>query len=156
VHDPPVLVLDEPTAGLDPRQVAETRELIARLARRRTVLLSTHLLGEVTQLCRRVAVLDRGRLVAFDDIASLTSVGMHSRLEVRINGDTELAVATVRALPDVLAVQDQSGALVVTGHGADLGERVSTALVHAGIGVAELRATRTGTLEEAYLKLVGE
>jgi ABC-2 type transport system ATP-binding protein len=77
VHDPAVLVLDEPTAGLDPRQVAETREFITRLARRRTVLLSSHLLGEVTQLCRRVAVLDRGRLVGFDDVTALTS-GTHT------------------------------------------------------------------------------
>jgi ABC-2 type transport system ATP-binding protein len=73
VHDPPVLVLDEPTSGLDPRQVADTRELIARLGRKRTVLLSSHLLGEVGQLCRRVVVLDRGRVVADSDVAGLTA-----------------------------------------------------------------------------------
>jgi ABC-2 type transport system ATP-binding protein len=72
VHDPPVLVLDEPTAGLDPEQVVETRKLIGRLAKTRTVLLSSHLLNEVTQLCRRVVVLDRGRVLAVDDIAALT------------------------------------------------------------------------------------
>jgi ABC-2 type transport system ATP-binding protein len=72
VHDPPVLVLDEPTAGLDPEQVVETRKLIGRLAKTRTVLLSSHLLTEVTQLCRRVVVLDHGRVLAVDDIAALT------------------------------------------------------------------------------------
>ena len=72
VHDPPVLVLDEPTAGLDPEQVVETRKLIGRLAKTRTVLLSSHLLNEVTQLCKRVVVLDRGRVLAVDDIAALT------------------------------------------------------------------------------------
>ena len=72
VHDPAVLVLDEPTTGLDPRQVTETRELIARLGRSRTVLLSSHLLSEVAQLCKRVVVLDRGRVIAVGDVAELT------------------------------------------------------------------------------------
>jgi len=75
VHDPPVLVLDEPTTGLDPRQVVEARQLISRLGRKRTVLLSSHLLAEVTQLCRRVAVLDRGRLVTVAEVAALTQGG---------------------------------------------------------------------------------
>jgi ABC-2 type transport system ATP-binding protein len=72
VHDPRVLVLDEPTTGLDPRQVVEARQLIARLGRKRTVLLSSHLLSEVTQLCKRVVVLDRGRVVKVGDVAALT------------------------------------------------------------------------------------
>jgi ABC-2 type transport system ATP-binding protein len=78
LHDPPVLVLDEPTAGLDPRQVAEARDLIARLGRTRAVLLSSHLLSEVAQLCRRVVVLDRGRVVAVDEVAALTAQGRTS------------------------------------------------------------------------------
>ena len=81
VHDPPVLVLDEPTAGLDPAQVVETRALIAKLAKTRTVLLSSHLLGEVAQLCRRVVVLDRGRVLAVDDVAALTDRFGSSTLE---------------------------------------------------------------------------
>ena len=72
VHDPPVLVLDEPTTGLDPRQVVEARQLISRLGRKRTVVLSSHLLSEVTQLCRRVVVLDRGRVVTVASVAELT------------------------------------------------------------------------------------
>jgi ABC-2 type transport system ATP-binding protein len=81
VHDPPVLVLDEPTAGLDPEQVVETRKLIGRLAKTRTVLLSSHLLNEVTQLCRRVVVLDHGRVLAVDDIAALTDATRTGSLE---------------------------------------------------------------------------
>jgi ABC-2 type transport system ATP-binding protein len=64
LHDPAVLVMDEPTAGLDPRQVTETRALITRLGRARTVVLSSHLLAEVSQMCQRVVVLDRGRVIA--------------------------------------------------------------------------------------------
>jgi ABC-2 type transport system ATP-binding protein len=81
VHDPPVHVLDEPTAGLDPEQVVETRKLIGRLAKTRTVLLSSHLLNEVTQLCRRVVVLDHGRVLAVDDIAALTDATRTGSLE---------------------------------------------------------------------------
>ena len=81
VHDPPVLVLDEPTSGLDPAQVVETRNLIAKLAKTRTVLLSSHLLNEVSQLCRRVVVLDRGRVLAVDDVAALTDRFGSSSLE---------------------------------------------------------------------------
>jgi ABC-2 type transport system ATP-binding protein len=75
VHDPAVLVLDEPTAALDPRQVTETRDLIAKLGRTRSVLLSSHLLSEVSNLCRRVVVLDHGRVLAVSDVASLTATG---------------------------------------------------------------------------------
>jgi len=72
VHDPRVLVLDEPTTGLDTRQVVEARQLIARLGRKRTVLLSSHLLSEVTQLCKRVVVLDGGRVITVGEVATLT------------------------------------------------------------------------------------
>ena len=75
VHEPAVLVLDEPTAGLDPRQVVDTRDLIARLGRTRTILLSSHLLSEIAQLCKRVVVLDRGEVRAFSDVADLTAGG---------------------------------------------------------------------------------
>jgi gliding motility-associated transport system ATP-binding protein len=75
VHEPDVLILDEPTAGLDPRQVAETRDLIAKLGRKRSVLLSSHLLPEVANLCRRVVVLDRGRVLTISDVAALTETG---------------------------------------------------------------------------------
>jgi ABC-2 type transport system ATP-binding protein len=84
LHDPDVLVLDEPTSGLDPRQVVETRDLIARLGRERTVLLSSHLLAEVAQVCRRVVVLDRGRVVTVDDVSTLTSAGTLEEAYLRL------------------------------------------------------------------------
>src|SRR5207245_66550 len=71
IHDPPVLVLDEPTASRDPRQVVETRSLISRLGRNRTVLFSSHLLSEVSHLCPRVVIIDKGRVVAIRRGAAL-------------------------------------------------------------------------------------
>jgi ABC-2 type transport system ATP-binding protein len=155
VHDPPVLVLDEPTSGLDPRQVAETRDLIARLGRSRAVLLSSHLLTEVGQLCRRVVVLDRGRMLAVSDVAELTAVTGVQRLELRLAGDLDRAAALLAGIEGVTESRARGGVVVVRGEGHDLGPRVSAAVVAAGIGLLELRAT-TGTLEEAYLRLVRE
>src|SRR5438105_11961485 len=87
VHDPPVLVLDEPTSGLDPRQVVETRELVAKLGRSRTVLLSSHLLSEVSQLCRRVVVLDHGKVLTVGEVASLAGGGTLEEAYLRLVRD---------------------------------------------------------------------
>ena len=161
VHDPPVLVLDEPTAGLDPRQVVEARNLIERLGRKRTVLLSSHLLNEVSQLCKRVVVLDKGKVLAVDDVARLTEAAGGERLEVRVApDDAERAASVVRRVAGVDAVEVQGDVLVVVagagGRGQGASERVAGALVGAGIGLVELRRTGAVSLEEAYLRLVRE
>ncbi len=75
IHDPPVLVLDEPTIGLDPKQIIEIRSLIRRLAGQHTVILSTHILPEVSQLCEKVVIINEGRVVLEQDMASLTGDG---------------------------------------------------------------------------------
>jgi len=155
VHEPDVLVLDEPTAGLDPRQVAETRDLIAKLGRTRSVLLSSHLLSEVATLCRRVVVLDKGRVLAVSDVATLTAA-TGTRLELRVTGDPARAVQIVSGIAGVDEASVRGDLVVVKGTGPDLGRRVSAAVVDAGIGLLEQRVASSGTLEEAYLNLVTE
>jgi ABC-2 type transport system ATP-binding protein len=155
VHDPDVLVLDEPTAGLDPRQVAETRDLIAKLGRTRSVLLSSHLLSEVANLCRRVVVLDKGKVLAVSDVATLTAAS-GTRLELRVSGDPARVVQIVTAMAGVQDATVRGDVVVVKGTGDDLGQRVAAAVVDAGIGLLEQRVTSSGTLEEAYLNLVRE
>ncbi|MGI8662347.1 MAG: ABC transporter ATP-binding protein [Acidimicrobiales bacterium] len=154
VHDPRVLVLDEPTTGLDPRQVSEVRKLIARLGSERTVVLSSHLLSEVQQLCKRVVVLDEGRVVAVDEVAALTAPKGRPRLEVKVLGDVEAAAKVVRAVKGVTRVEVAGPVLVVEGAITGLGPRVSQAVVGAGIGLVELRDLEASTLEDAYLRLV--
>src|SRR5206468_8957919 len=117
VHDPPVLVLDEPTAGLDPRQVVEARAFIRRLARRHTVILSSHVLSEVTELCRRVVILRQGNVVAVDEVAALTHAGGSPRVEVVVRRDPARAEQLVAALPSVSHVDRRGATLVVTGEG---------------------------------------
>ena len=154
VHDPKVLVLDEPTTGLDPRQVTDVRKLIGRLGAERTVLLSSHLLSEVQQLCKRVVVLDKGHVVVVDDVAALTASKGRARLEVKVAGDAQAAAKAVRSVAGVRRVEVVGTMLVVEGDDADLGPRVSQAIVGAGIGLVELRDVEASTLEDAYLRLV--
>ena len=155
VHDPPVLILDEPTAGLDPRQVADTRSLIARLGRQRSVLFSSLLLAEVSALCRRVVILDRGRVVATRDVAELSQAAGIAHLDLRLTGDLVRAVAVLRNLGGVQSAEVRGNRIVVRGTGDDLGQRVSAAVISEGFGLVELRIEQ-GNLEEAYLRLVRE
>lgn len=152
VHDPPVLVLDEPTAGLDPRQRVEVRDLVARLGRSRTILLSSHLLAEVTDLCRRVVVLNHGRVVAADEVSALVARG-GARFEVRVAGDPDRAAAVCQSVTGVDVVEVRGNVLVVAGPAGLEGPQVAAALVAAGIGLQEMKATGA-TLESAYLGLV--
>ncbi len=152
VHDPDVLVLDEPTAGLDPRQRVEVRDLVARLGRTRTVLLSSHLLSEVTDLCRRVAVLDNGRLVALEEVAVLAARA-GSRLELRVSGSAPRAAQAVAGVAGVESVEVRGQVVVVTGDARLAGADLAAAVVSAGVGLEEMRA-EGGSLEAAYLRLV--
>jgi ABC-2 type transport system ATP-binding protein len=153
VHDPPVLVLDEPTAGLDPRQVVETRSLIARLGRHRTVLFSSHLLSEVGALCKRVVIIDAGRVVATREVAELTRAARGTLLEVRLRGDPAAAARLLAGLDGVSSAQARGDRVLVRGEARDLAERVSAAVVSAGFALLELR-TGAESLEDAYLRLV--
>jgi ABC-2 type transport system ATP-binding protein len=155
LHEPNVLILDEPTAGLDPRQVADTRGLIAKLGRQRSVLFSSHLLAEVSALCRRVVILDRGRVVATRDVAELSNAAGVTHLELRLTGDLAQAAALLRNLAGVQSAEVRGGRLVVRGTGGDLGQRLSAAVIGEGFGLVELRVEQ-GNLEEAYLRLVRE
>jgi gliding motility-associated transport system ATP-binding protein len=89
IHDPPVLILDEPTVGLDPRQIAEIRQLIKNLAGDHTVILSTHILHEVTLTCERVIIINRGQIEADDSIENMTKGGDLERQFLKIVGDAE-------------------------------------------------------------------
>ena len=98
MHNPDVLILDEPTAGLDPRQIIETRRLIAELAGDHTVILSTHILPEVSQTCQRVVIINRGRVVAVDTPDNLTARLQGSQtLYLQIDTQGADALATLDA-----------------------------------------------------------
>jgi ABC-2 type transport system ATP-binding protein len=158
LHEPDVLILDEPTIGLDPRQIIEVRELIRQLGQERTVLLSSHILTEVSQVCDRVLILHHGRIVAED---------APERLTARLQGATRLQVQVARPAPGILdALSALAGVELVEqlGEGkfqllaaseADVRAAVAEALVRGGWGLQELTSAGM-SLEEIFLKLTRE
>jgi ABC-type multidrug transport system ATPase subunit len=151
LKDPDVLILDEPTTGLDPKGMAEMRSFIGGLGRRgRTVLLSSHLMTEVEQVCDRVGVIDRGVLVKEGSVDELRGDAV---LLVRAE-PLEHAGRVVEGLPGVAAVATDDGALMVTADPA-AAPAIVRALVGAGVAVTELRPERA-SLEDVFLNLTRE
>ncbi len=159
IHDPQVLVLDEPTAGLDPFQVRVIRELIRSLAGERTILLSTHVLAEAELVAGRAVVIHRGRIVADGPLDVLERQAReHERVEVELRADGDAARAAVEALDEVTGVREMGrdeGAirLALTGDsGADLRRAVGELAADRGWAVLRLHDDRF-TLEETFVAL---
>ena len=109
LNNPPVLILDEPTIGLDPAQVVEIRELIRSLGRERTIILSSHILPEVSQICQRVIIINRGRIVAIDTVSNLTAQIQTSRkIHLTIQGPREEILKVLMLQPGVLKADEKS------------------------------------------------
>jgi ABC-2 type transport system ATP-binding protein len=165
VHDPEVVILDEPTAGLDPAQTRETRTLIKELGREHTVILSSHILPEVSATCERVLIINQGRLVADDTPQRLTErFGQEhgQEIEMVLRGDlnAEEIEAKLRQVGgiDEVAVSsagDELWEVVVTGNSPSLREELTRAAVAAGLGVREVKAHRL-TLEDVFLSLTAD
>jgi ABC-2 type transport system ATP-binding protein len=161
--NPDVLILDEPTIGLDPRQIIDIRQLIKGLAGQKTVILSTHILPEVSMTCQRVIIINRGRLVAVDTPENLTTkLQTSSRLLVRVEGP---ATEVVRALGAVAGVQtvkeDGSGpghvvtCIIESKKDRDVRKDVAATVVRQNWGLLELRPVDL-TLEDVFVRLVTE
>ncbi|KYC35040.1 MFS transporter [Scytonema hofmannii PCC 7110] len=168
VHDPPAIILDEPTVGLDPRQIIEVRNLIKSLAGSHTIILSTHILPEVNMTCSRVAIINRGKIVATNTIENLMSqLTRGSGYEMEIKGEASLAKQMLQNIPGVGLVEsvptvamqghhdlkDQRTHLrVLSQPGTEPGEEIAAALVRAGFSLHEMRRV-SPTLEDAFLQL---
>jgi ABC-2 type transport system ATP-binding protein len=164
LSDPEVLILDEPTVGLDPRQVVEIRDLVRSLAGHSTVLLSTHILPEVTMTCRRVVIINRGNIVAQDTPEQLTA---------RLQGTDQTIVTVVGPAPAVRAalgavrfverVQDRpvdgdahtncAFTIFSNGHGEEVRSGVAACVVQNGWGLLEIKAMSL-SLEDLFMRLV--
>lgn len=162
VHDPPAIILDEPTVGLDPRQIIDVRNLIKSLAGDHTIILSTHILPEVSMTCSRVAIINEGKIVATDSpdklLAELTG---GSGYELEIDGDAQELQKLLQVIPGVCLVElvnDQnlpggrSLFHIVSAAGAEPARDIAAVTVGAGVGIYEMRRTRA-TLEDVFLKL---
>jgi ABC-2 type transport system ATP-binding protein len=157
VHQPPVLILDEPTVGLDPAQIIRIRETIRALGRERAVLLSTHILPEVDAVCDRVLIIDRGRIVAEGTPEELRrKLAGTPTLRVAFSGDVP-AAAALEALPGVTSVEDvpadgETRLRVHCALDADLAEDVFRLAVERGWVLREL-SRETVSLEDVFVRL---
>ena len=155
IHDPDVLILDEPTIGLDPAQIIEIRELIKALKGEHTIIISTHILAEVTQTCDGVVIINEGRLMASGSLEELTaSFHEKDRIILRLRRGHEDALTALRAIPGVEKVSRHNGELAVEWNpGKDLRENVSKLAVEKEWGLLEMR-TAAMNIEDLYLRVV--
>jgi ABC-2 type transport system ATP-binding protein len=162
IHDPEVLVLDEPTAGLDPKQIIETRDLIKSLGGTHTIVLSTHILPEVAQTCHKVVIINKGKVVATDTPENLThrlkgSATTYVQIDAH-GGDPLGALSGVPGVKRVVPVDHhEAGAgFEVEAEGThDVRRDVARTVVEHGWGLLELRPNRM-SLEEIFLQLTTE
>jgi len=153
--NPPILILDEPTIGLDPEQVVEIRDLVRALGGSRTVFFSSHILSEVEALCERVIVVARGRLVGEGTARELSErVGRRQRVVLRVDGPAEAVAAALAALPGVERVAREAAAFVLEGAAsADVARAAGEAMAARGWTIRELREEMPD-LEQIFLRLV--
>ncbi len=161
VNDPEVLILDEPTIGLDPRQIIEIRKLIKELAGRRTVILSTHILPEVSMVCKRVIIINKGRLVAVDTPDNLTArVQGARRIAIGVRGPAGAIKERIEAIKGVKKVvidgrrdDGTMGLSVEFEKGVDPRPEIPRAIVSSGWDLLEMK-TQELSLEDIFIRLI--
>ncbi|MDO8755176.1 MAG: ABC transporter ATP-binding protein, partial [Anaerolineales bacterium] len=157
LHRPEVLILDEPTIGLDPSQVVEVRALIREIGKERTVLLSTHLLHEAQNICDRVLIINKGKIVAEDTTENLQArlIGAE-RVIVRVRGEADELADTIKQVKGVRSVETKDDGAVEFefASGKDLRPEVAKQVIKSGYDLLELRPLGI-SLEEIFLELTG-
>ncbi len=155
IHRPEVLILDEPTIGLDPNQVVEIREVIREIGKDRTVLFSTHILSEAQQICDRVLIINKGKIVAEDTPENLQSrlVGSQ-RVVLRVRGESDDLAGKVKKIKGVREVEAKADGSVEFefSAGQDVRPQVAKTVVQGGYDLLEMRAVGM-SLEEIFLEL---
>ena len=158
VHEPPVLVLDEPTIGIDPIQVVETRRLIKELGEDHTIILSTHVLPEVSMVCQRVLIIHQGQIMAEDSPQNLAErLQGVDRIEVEVQGPAPQVMEALRRVKGIIDVTrssdgDRSTYSVQVRHGVDLRDEISKAIVTNGWSLLGLQLMSM-SLEDIFLQL---
>ena len=156
IHDPPVLILDEPTVGLDPKQIIEIRELIKSLAGSHSVILSTHILPEATAVCQRVVIINGGRIVAEDTPDQLSArLRRSEKISVTLKAppsDAPERFREVAGVEQVLTTSDTRTILIECALGKDIREEVARFAVRNDWGLLEMKLVSM-TLEDVFLRL---
>jgi ABC-2 type transport system ATP-binding protein len=157
VHKPALVILDEPSSGLDPRQIIEMRALIQRLKGEHTILVSSHILSELSQMCDRLLVINEGQIVAQGTEEELAQrAGGEGSIEVEVHGSAAKVTELIRTIPQVKGarvVSESNGAVVVRVDAAtDLSPQIARTIVNAGLDLLRLQR-ETQALEGIFLRL---
>ena len=161
IHNPVLLILDEPTAGLDPHQIRSFRELIKELGKDRTILLSTHILSEVEMVCRRAIIINRGKIEASDTLANLEKRVQAGALQIEVKADPAKAKEKLLQLPDVAVVNELAQAgdwvffEVTASPGKDIRGEVDTLIKKENWPLREFRREKA-RLEDVFVELTQE
>ena len=157
IHDPEVLILDEPTIGLDPKQVTETRNLIRSFRGERTVIYSTHILSEVAATCDRILVIDSGVIVAQEALSTGAGIGGTVKTEIvvqTLNEDVVTELQAIKGVKEVRKISNGTNRLVVESEAGDaMMAEMSKAVVGKGAGLIRMSPVQLA-LEEYYLDLI--
>ena len=157
---PEIIILDEPTVGLDPKQIIEIRDLIKELGKKHTVILSSHILTEISAVCDHVFIISKGKLVASDSTENLVNLMSGAQeIELLVKGDGELLAKQLQQLGEVehlekaVSEEKETSKFVLTAtKGVDLREKVFAACVEHGAVILEMK-TVTKSLEDVFLQL---
>lgn len=162
VNDPEILILDEPTNGLDPAQIKEIRKLITELANQRTVILSSHILPEVSMVCKKIVIINKGKLVAMDTPDNLTShLRDTSKMFVQVTGDPDevaKALGQVKGVTKIerdpeAAVDGSSGFIINLTKGVNVGQSIPPVIIGNNWDLVEMRSL-DANLEDVFIHLV--
>lgn len=160
IHEPDILILDEPTTGLDPNQIIEIRDLIKKIGREKTVIFSTHILGEVSATCDRVIIINRGRIAGEGSPAELSRrAGADELIYVKIKGSKDEVCDKLKSMENVEKIEikdkeaeDIYGYEITPKAGIDLREYLSTTVMNSGWSILEF-SKKSVSLEDAFRKL---
>ena len=161
VGNPDVIILDEPTVGLDPKQITEIRSLIKELGKKHTVILSSHILSEVSQICERVIIINKGKIVAIDTPENLEkSTKERNGISVVVEDKNEKMKTLKEKIPEIQNIEfvkdNEDGTkqyVITTSSDVDLRKKLFEVLPKEGIVIFELKKTEN-TLEDAFIKLI--
>jgi ABC-2 type transport system ATP-binding protein len=155
LHDPPILILDEPSLGLDPRGMNEVRSLINELKHEKTIFMASHLLFEVSETCEKVALIDRGKLLAYDYVQKLESVFASQKLQVEVLKPLEPSeIEAIRSIKGVTKVVASGNTAYIDFKGdKETQSSILADLIEMSIKVASFRPA-LASLEEVYMRII--